>query len=141
MHDDPQHYEIPADYRHWVGDAAEDHIGPFFFRNDGALMRTALRVQPHHCNAHQTVHGGVLMAFADYTLCLCANGGTQQSVITINCNNAFVAPAELGELIEGHGEVIKRGKSLVFVRGDLKVDDRIILTSTGVVKLIVPKAG
>lgn len=133
-------YKVPGDFRHWVGDKAEDHIGPFFFKEDGTgAPRTAFRVEARHCNAHDTVHGGVLMAFADYTLCLGANGGTQQSVITVSCNNAFVAPAYIDELVEGHCEVIKRGRSLVFVRCELKVDDRVILSSNGVVKLIVPK--
>lgn len=132
-------YNVPADYQHWVGDKAEDHIGPFFFKVGDAAPRTAFRVQAHHCNAHDTVHGGILMAFADYSLCLGANGGTQQSVITVSCNNTFVAPAYLDDLLEGHCEVIKRGRSLVFVRCDLKVDDRVILSSNGVVKLIAPK--
>ena len=61
----PEDYDIPESYRHWEGDAAEDYIGPFFFYMDGEHPRTAFRVQARHCNAHQTVHGGVLMSFAD----------------------------------------------------------------------------
>jgi len=67
-------YAIDSNYRHWEGDKAEDYIGPFFFIMDGENPRTAFRVKEHHCNAHDTLHGGVMMALADYTLCLCANG-------------------------------------------------------------------
>ena len=28
----PEDYDIPSHYKHWVGDKAEDYIGPFFLR-------------------------------------------------------------------------------------------------------------
>ena len=94
----PDDYDIPADYQHWHGDRAEDFLGPFFFRVEADSIDTAFRVEARHCNAHASLHGGVMMAFADYTLCLAANGGTQQSVATVTCNNEFVAPAHEGDL-------------------------------------------
>jgi len=132
----PTDFEIPEQYQHWVGDSAEDHIGPFFFHVDGVNIRTAFRIRAQHCNAHKSAHGGVLMAFADYTLCLGANGGTQESVITVTCNNEFTAPAFIGDLVEGYCQVVKRGKSMVFVRSELKVKDEVILMSSAVVKRI-----
>ena len=132
----PTDFEIPEQYQHWVGDSAEDHIGPFFFYVDGVNIRTAFRIRAQHCNAHKSAHGGVLMAFADYTLCLGANGGTQESVITVTCNNEFTAPAFIGDLVEGYSQVVKRGKSMVFVRSELKVKDQVILMSSAVVKRI-----
>ena len=130
----PADYDIPANYRHWVGDTAEDSIGPFFFYMDGDNPRTAFRVQAHNCNAHNTVHGGVLMAFADYTLCLGANGGESESVVTVTCNNEFVAPANEGDLILGEAETIRRGRSIVFMRCTLRAGEQVILTSSAVVK-------
>lgn len=133
---DPKDYDIPGGFRHWHGDRAEDFLGPFFFKVDGDVIHTAFRVQQRHCNAHDTLHGGVMMTFADYTLCLAANGGAEESVATVTCNNEFVAPAFMGELVLGRSELVKRGRSLVFARGELLVDDRIILTSSGVIKLL-----
>lgn len=132
----PAEYDIPANYRHWEGDTAEDSIGPFFFYMDGDNPRTAFRVQAHNCNAHNTVHGGVLMAFADYTLCLGANGGESESVVTVTCNNEFVAPANEGDLILGEAETIRRGRSIVFMRCTLRTGERVILTSSAVIKRI-----
>jgi len=130
----PKKFDVPAHFQHWVGDKAEDHIGPFFFYMDGSSPRTAFRIREQHCNAHDSVHGGVLMAFADYTLCLGANGGAQESVITVSCNNEFTAPAFNGDLVEGFCEVVKRGNSMVFVRAELKVAGSVILMSSGVIK-------
>ncbi len=133
---DPQDYEIPSHYRHWVGDKAEDYIGPFFFYMEGDQPRSAFRVQEHNCNAHDSVHGGVLMTFADYTLCLCANGGETESVVTVSCNSEFVAPAFKGDLIHGIGEVIRRGGSMVFARCELIANDQTILVASAVIKRI-----
>jgi len=132
----PEDFDIPSNYKHWVGDKAEDYIGPFFFHMEGEHPRTAFRVQQHNCNAHDSVHGGVLMTFADYTLCLGANGGESESVATISCNSEFVAPAHKGDLIVGRGEVIRRGGSIVFVRCELVANDTVIMISSAVIKRI-----
>lgn len=135
----PSDYNIPEGYSHWVGDKAEDSLGPFFFRNDGGVVTTAMRVEARHINAHDTLHGGIMMAFADYTLCLGGNQGTQTSVVTVTCNNDFMAPAHAGDLVIGESEVTREGRSLVFVRCLLKVGDTPILSSSGVVKLFRDK--
>lgn len=135
----PADFDVPSDYRHWQGDAAEDHIGPFFFRMQGEHPRTAFRVAAQHCNAHGAVHGGVLMAMADYTLCLGANGGAQEFVATISCNSEFIAPAELGDLVLGNGEVIRRGGSIVFVRCELCVGESVVLVSSAAIKRLRPR--
>lgn len=130
----PEDYGVDANYRHWEGDKAEDFIGPFFFVMDGENARTAFRVQEHHCNTHDTLHGGVLMAFADYTLCICANGGESESVVTVSCNNEFIAPAYPGDLVEGRGELTRRGGSMVFARCQLMVGETVVLNSSAVIK-------
>lgn len=136
MNPNPKDYDIPSHYKHWSGDKAEDYIGPFFFYMEGEHPRTAFRVQEHNCNAHDSVHGGVLMTFADYTLCLGANGGETESVATVSCNSEFVAPAYKGELILGEAETVRRGRSIVFVRCTLSVEDRVVLVSSAVIKRI-----
>ena len=100
----PEDYDIPSHFKHWMGDKAEDYIGPFFFHMDGDTPRSAFRVQQHNCNAHDSVHGGVLMTFADYTLCLGANMGESESVATVSLSNEFIAPAYKGDLVEGECE-------------------------------------
>jgi len=135
----PEEYNVPSNYHHWLGDKAEDHIGPFFFYMDGENPCTAFRVQAHNCNAHDSVHGGVLMTLADYTLCLGANGGTSESVATVSFNSEFVAPAYLDDLILGRAQVIRRGRSIVFCRCELAVGDQIVLVASAVIKRIQNK--
>ncbi|KKO12509.1 PaaI family thioesterase [Pseudohongiella sp.] len=128
--------DVPAGYKHWHGDRSEDHNGPFFFKLDGDDIATAFRVRPENCNAHNTLHGGILMMFADYTLCLAAIGGTHEGVVTVTCNNEFVGPAFDGDLVTGRGEVTRKGGSLIFARAVIEANGKTILTSSGVLKRV-----
>jgi uncharacterized protein (TIGR00369 family) len=132
----PVDFGIPAHFQHWEGDNAEDSIGPFFFALEGDEMRTAFKVRASNCNAHKTLHGGISMMFADYTLCLAAIGGSHDGVLTVSCNSEFVGPAYEGDLVFGRGEVTRKGNSLAFARAVLEVDGKPILTSSAVLKLV-----
>lgn len=129
-----QDHGLPPEYQHWSGDSAEDYNGPFFFRMQGDVAHTRFRIKPQNCNAHGIVHGGVLMMFADYTLCIAALRGTHASVVTVTCNNEFIGPAEAGDVVEGLGEVTRRGGSLIFTRATLTANGNTILTASAVIK-------
>lgn len=132
---DPQDYAIPADFKHYGGDPAEDALGPFFGRQTATGFETAFRAQAKHCNAHNTVHGGILMSFADYSLCMAGIEGEEGvNVLTVTCNNEFIAPAVEGDLIIGRCEVLRQGRSMIFVRCTLAVGESPVLNSSGVVK-------
>lgn len=132
---DPQQFDIPDGFQHYGGDPAEDALGPFFGRMTEGRFETAFRAQAKHCNGHDTVHGGILMSFADYSLCMAGIEGEEGvSVLTVSCNNEFISPAVEGDLILGRCEVLRQGRSLIFVRCTLFVGERAVLNSSGVVK-------
>ena len=82
-------------------DPAEDHIGPFYFTEEDGELHYAFEADQTHCNTHGIVHGGVLMTFADYSLCMQAtNHYAQETCITISFNSAFVSAAEIGSMVE-----------------------------------------
>jgi len=130
----PEDYKISREYRHWPGDKAEDYLGPFFFFLDDTAVHTAFRVEKRHCNSRNSLHGGIMMAFSDYTLCLAARRDAEQGVATVSCNNEFTAPAYEGDLVRGRSELIRRSRSLAFARGELRVEDKIIMISSAVIK-------
>jgi uncharacterized protein (TIGR00369 family) len=129
-------WEAAQGYRSWSGDAAEDHIGPFFYRLTENGAETLFRVQAHNLNSSGSVHGGVLMTFIDYTLCVAAVGETGERVVTVSCNSEFIAGAREGAVLEGRGEVVRRTGSMVFTRGSIEADGATILTASAVVKRI-----
>ncbi|MFT7014904.1 MAG: acyl-coenzyme A thioesterase PaaI-like protein [Pseudohongiellaceae bacterium] len=51
-------------------------------------------------------------------------------------NSEFTAPGQNGDLILGHCEVIRRGRSMVFVRCQLTANDQTVLMASAVVKVL-----
>ncbi len=78
------------------------------------------------------------MTFADFALCLTAVWDKKgERCVTVSCNNEFVAAGHPGEVIEASGEVIRRTRSLTFVRGQVFAGDRVILNCSAIVKRIL----
>lgn len=128
---------IPDDFRHWSGDPAEDHVGPFFFKPEGeGRVHTAFRPRPHHCNTYGGVHGGVLMTFADYTLCLAAMQSEADVVVTVSATCDFLDAAREGELLLGEGQTMRMTGSLAFTRATIRAGERVVMTASGVIKRV-----
>src|ERR1700730_12141446 len=69
-------------------DPFEDHTGPFYFRIEGDARQAGsvhclLPTVPRQANYAGSVHGGAILTFADYALCLvagrAADGGTNSA--------------------------------------------------------------
>lgn len=133
-------FNIDSSFRHWPGDAAEDRAGPFFSRFNETGIESRFRSSPDNANMFGQVHGGVLMTFADYTLCMAAccdpDSGEMTPLVTVSMNSEFVSSAQAGDLVCGQASITRRGGSLVFVRGQLSVEDRVVMSCSAVLKLI-----
>jgi uncharacterized protein (TIGR00369 family) len=134
-----------AGWRAWRTDAFENLTGPFVFRvEDDGSVRCAFRATRRHMNGSGALHGGCMMTFADFCLFAIAyplrDGETPQApMVTISLNADFVGPAYEGDLIEGRGEVVRAGGSLIFVRGLIETSGRPMMTFSGVIKKVRPK--
>ena len=119
-------------------DTFEKGVGPFLVPEDvGDDFRALLKVEERHCNASGVVHGGLLMTMADATVCTVAiQGMPGERAITVSLTADFVAAAELGELLEARARIVQRTGSLVFMRGDIAVEGRTVLTCSAVIKRI-----
>lgn len=119
------------------GDGYRNHIGPLWSRIDGDQKRFGMLTDARHANRFGVVHGGLLLSLADESLgitSLIANGGRRQ--VTIQLTSQFISSAQVGEFVESHTEVLRLTRTMVFVRGLLQVDDRIILSAEGVWKML-----
>ncbi len=127
--------DIPEGYKSLSGiSPAEDHIGPFYYKKTEQGPSLGFRAEPHNCNGIDTVHGGVLMAFADYAVTMLALSGVRENCTSISFNSDFIAAARLGDWVEGRGEVVRRAGSMTFVSGQLFSDDTVVLTFQSVVR-------
>ena len=133
--------DIPEGYRTLTGGSpAEDHIGPFYYRKTDTGLAMGFRAGEQHCNAIGGVHGGVLLAFADYAVTMLALSGVKENCATVSLGSEFMAAARSGDGVEASGEVVKRTGSMTFVRGQLSVEDAPVLTFQAVLKRL-PKPG
>lgn len=118
----------------------EDMIGPILFRDDDNSRVGGFRAEAKHANGWGTVHGGMLTAFADAALTGIDNfhrgDPRTEGIVTVSLNCEFIAPVRVGDWVECHGEVVRRGASLVFMQGRLNVAGKPVMTCSTVLKRI-----
>ena len=68
-------------------DPAEDLLGPFYLKRAGSSCETGLLTDSRHTNKLGTVHGGVLMTFADYTLCAIGKTGSSDACVMVTSSS------------------------------------------------------
>ena len=124
-------------WRTWSRDNFESHNGPFWHRmEDDGRIRCAFRVESKHLNGMGNVHGGAFMAFADYCLFATAAPVLQGPGVTVSFGCEFLDAAREGELVEGLGEIMRGGGSMIFMRGLLKSGERLLFTFSGTIKRV-----
>ena len=129
-----------ASWSYWPDDPFEARAGPFYLGEDADGPVCAFRVAEGHLNAGGAVHGGCLMAFADFALFGIAGPAMAGDFgVTVSFASEFVGPATLGQRIEARGEVTGGGRSLLFVRGLAKADGAPCLSFSGTIKRIRPR--
>lgn len=91
-----------------------EHSGPGFCTVTGT-------VEPRHLNVNGVVHGGVYATILDTAM-----GGSVVSLLregevtaTTSLYVEFLRPAGRGERLSARGQVVRRGRHLAFVEGNL----------------------
>ena len=116
-------------------DPFEMHCGPFFWRRlEDGQHHFVMQADARHCNRQGIVHGGLMMTMIDLALAATAKEVLTDRYVTISLNSEFVAAGNYGEIIEANGELVRRTRSLAFVRGSVYVGQRVLLTSSAVFK-------
>ena len=120
----------------------EMHAGPHYIKEVDGTVVGGFRAQAHHGNSNGMVHGGALTTFVDSILPVYAlrQLDTERHwIATITLNTEFVSPASTGDWLECQGELTKLTRSLAFVTGQVRVDDRLILNCSTVLKVIAKR--
>lgn len=109
------------------------NLGTPWRRSVGGTWEYALQTRPDHANPAGAVHGGVLVAFADHTLgCYVEAAADGAPNVTIQLNTHFLERVEPGAFVELRGEVTRATRSLVFVRGIIRVAGRDAVALDGI---------
>ena len=109
-------------------------IGPLYCRGEGDDLIIGLRVEAKHCNARGTVHGGILATLADVALgyTMAFSSTPPASLITANLTLDFAGTAKIGDWLEAHVDVQKRGSRLSFANCYITVNEQRIVRASAV---------
>jgi len=129
--------DFPAAYR--ISDAADPYevnAGPFYEPLDRAGdVRFVILVEEKHCNSGGVTHGGLLMTLADLTACAVAREGLpDERAITVSLDSQFVSAGQVGDFLEARAELVRRGGTLAFVRGQITAGERVLLNCNAVTR-------
>ena len=123
------------------GDPFEDLAGPFYFKvGDDGVPVCAFRAEMKHMNGGLFMHGGCVMTFADFALFVIGRDAIEGSrAVTATFNGEFVGTAHEGDLVECTGEVVKAGRSMVFLRGLIESKGEPVMSFSAVLKKTGPR--
>lgn len=119
------------------GQGFVDLVGPLYSRNSPDGLRSfAFVAGEKHANLIGLVHGGMLMTLADRALGVGAWDSAGRPCVTVQMEMQFLSAVKMGEFAEITPELMRLTRSLVFMRGSVKVGDRITATASGVWKIL-----
>ena len=114
------------------------HNGGVLFRNisetDYEFKST---INKNHLNAAGITHGGYLSSLVDAGAGTAAHRAAENApCVTISLELKFIGSSKEGDEILGHVKILKKTKTLVFLFCELKCNNKIITSATGVWKIL-----
>ena len=120
----------------------------FMKHNSGVMFRSVSdteyefksTINENHLNAAGITHGGYLSALIDAGAGTAAHRSADNApCVTISLDLKFIGSSKIGDEITGHVKILKKTKTLVFLFCELKTDNRIITSASGVWKILKVK--
>lgn len=112
-------------------------VGPIWAKRDGEGWRYGFLAEDKHENRQGAVHGGMLMTFADHAIGFVAwEAAGRRKCVTMQLENQFLAAVKNGDFVECETEIVRAAKTVIFLRGVLKVKGRPVMAANGIWKVI-----
>jgi acyl-coenzyme A thioesterase 13 len=110
-----------------------DLIGPLYESEQDPLV-VCLWLDHKHANTRGFVHAGLLVALADTILGHTILRGSPASppIVTASLTTDFIGSAQPGTWLRGQAEVKRHGARVSFANAAFHVDDRLVMTASGV---------
>ena len=121
----------------------------FMKHNGGVMFRNISEneyefksvINENHLNAAGITHGGYLAALIDAGAGTAAHRSSQNaSCVTISLDIKYIGASKINDEIIGHVKILKKTKTLVFMFCELKCNDKIITSASGVWKILKIKS-
>ena len=121
-------------------------IKPGFMKhNGGVLFRTVSEteyefkttINKNHLNAAGITHGGYLSALIDAGAGTAAHRAAGNApCVTISLDLKFIGTSKVGDEVSGFVRILKKTSTLVFLFCELRCNDKIITSASGVWKIL-----
>ena len=121
-------------------------LKPGFMKHNGGIMFRSIseteyefksKINENHLNAAGITHGGYLSALIDAGAGTAAHRSANNApCVTISLDLKFIGASKKDDEIIGHGKILKKTKTLVFLFCELKCDNKTITSASGVWKIL-----
>jgi len=120
----------------------------FMKHNGGVLFRNISEneyefkstINENHLNAAGITHGGYLSALVDAGAGTAAHRSAENApCVTISLDLKFIGASKIGDEITGNVKILKKTKTLVFLNCELRCNNKIITSASGVWKILKVK--
>ena len=114
------------------------HNGGVMFRNiSNTEYEFKSTIDENHLNAAGITHGGYLSALVDAGAGTAAHRSADNApCVTISLDLKFIGASKVDDEIIGHVKILKKTKTLIFLFCELKCNDKIITSASGVWKIL-----
>ena len=114
------------------------HNGGIMFRNISENQyEFKSTITENHLNNAGITHGGYLAALIDAGAGTAAHRSTgSMQCVTISLDLKYIGASKIGDEIIGNVKILKKTKTLVFLFCELKCNDRVITSGSGVWKIL-----
>ena len=117
----------------------------FMKHNGGLLFKTVSKDEYHfktiikedHLNAAGITHGGYIASVVDAGAGTAAHKSADDNqCVTISLELKFISVVKLGQELIGNTKIQKKTKSMIFLTCELNVEGKIVVTASGVWKIL-----
>ena len=117
------------------------HNGGVFFRNISENeYEFKSKINENHLNAAGITHGGYLSALIDAGAGTAAHRSAENApCVTISLDLKFIGVSKVNDEIIGNVKILKKTKTLVFLFCELKCNNKIITSASGIWKILKVK--
>ena len=121
-------------------------IKPGFMKHNGGVLFKKIseteyqfksKINENHLNAAGITHGGYLSALIDSGAGTAAHrAADNMPCVTISLDLKFIGSSKIGDEILGYTKILKKTNTLVFLFCELKCNNKIITSASGVWKIL-----
>jgi uncharacterized protein (TIGR00369 family) len=118
-------------------DPFEVHVGPVFEKSTQNGRYFAILIGANHINRRGILHGGMLATFADLALGAAAmDAAPGATCVTLSMQMQYLKSARAGDIVKVRPRLLRRTRTLLFIRGDFAVADDVIFVAMSTWKLL-----